>query len=180
MTLADLGADVVRVDRPHADDLFSRDHDLLNRGKRSVILDLKRPEAVSAALALVDRADVLIEGYRPQTLERLGLGPDVCLERSSRLIYGRVTGWGQTGPLAMAAGHDIDYIALNGLLHAVGDRGGRPKFRAVSLATSAEAASTWYSGFWPRCWKSNGLVTDRSSTPRSWTDRRTCWRACTP
>lgn len=129
MTLADLGADVVRVDRPHADDLFSRDpgHDLLNRGKRSVILDLKRPQAVSAALALVERADVLIEGYRPRTLERLGLGPDVCLERNSRLIYGRVTGWGQTGPLAMTAGHDIDYIALNGLLHAVGDRGGPPQ-----------------------------------------------------
>jgi len=129
MLLADLGADVVRVDRP--DDRapgasMPAEADFLSRGKRSVVLDLKDPAAAGRALELVGRADVLIEGYRPGVLERLGLGPDVCLARHPALVYGRMTGWGQTGPLASRAGHDINYIAVAGVLHAIGRRGGPP------------------------------------------------------
>ncbi|RYE41235.1 MAG: CoA transferase [Hyphomicrobiales bacterium] len=129
MTLADMGAEVVRVDRPGASELFpgSPRQDLLNRGKRSVVLDLKAPAAVEAVLSMVERADVLVEGYRPGVAERLGLGPDRCWERNPKLVYGRMTGWGQTGPLAAAAGHDIDYIALTGALHAIGPAGGAPQ-----------------------------------------------------
>ena len=129
MTLADLGAEVVRVDRPGGSGLFAGfEHvDVLNRGKRSVLLDLKRPDAVRAVLDMAARADVLIEGYRPGVAERLGLGPDDCLARNPRLVYGRMTGWGQDGPLARLAGHDIGYIALTGALHAVGSAGGPPQ-----------------------------------------------------
>jgi alpha-methylacyl-CoA racemase len=129
MTLADLGADVIRVDRPDAVSpvpLTSR-VDVLGRGKRSIELDLKQPAAVSTVLSLVERADVLIEGYRPGVTERLGLGPDECLSRNPRLVYARMTGWGQDGPWAHAAGHDIDYIALTGALHAIGAAGGPPQ-----------------------------------------------------
>ena len=126
MMLADMGADVVRIDRkPAADgDPFGAlaSGAALDRGRRSIALDLKRPEAVAAALELVAGADALIEGFRPGVMERLGLGPEVCLARNSRLVYGRVTGWGQAGPLAAAAGHDIDYIALTGALHAIGGK----------------------------------------------------------
>jgi alpha-methylacyl-CoA racemase len=125
MLLADLGADVVRVDRPGAG--AAPDAEVLLRGRRhAVAADLKDPAAVAAVLALVERADVLIEGFRPGVMERLGLGPDVCLARNPRLVYGRITGWGQQGPLAQAAGHDIDYIALAGALHPIGERGGAP------------------------------------------------------
>ena len=123
MVLADLGAEVVRVDR--ADQVlgehtrFSR-HDLHNRGKQSIGIDLKRADGVEVVLRLVDRSDVLVEGFRPGVAERLGIGPDVCLERNPRLVYGRMTGWGQNGPLAGRAGHDIDYIALSGALHGIG------------------------------------------------------------
>ena len=104
MTLADLGADVVRVERPGGGGLtVSPEHDITNRNKRSVLLDLKTPDGVAAALALVERADVLIEGFRPGVAERLGVGPEVCLERNPRLVYGRMTGWGQDGPLAPRA-----------------------------------------------------------------------------
>ncbi|WP_045557815.1 CaiB/BaiF CoA transferase family protein [Streptomyces sp. FxanaA7] len=129
MTLADLGAEVVRVDRPGGSGLFPGfEHvDVLNRGKKSVLLDLKRPDAVRAVLDMAARADVLIEGYRPGVAERLGLGPDDCLARNPRLVYGRMTGWGQDGPLARLAGHDIGYIALTGALHAVGRAGGPPQ-----------------------------------------------------
>ena len=124
MLLADMGADVVRVDRKLADkgDAFDAiaDGACLDRGRRSIALDLKKPEAVAAALELVAGADALIEGFRPGVMERLGLGPDVCLARNPRLVFGRVTGWGQDGPLAGAAGHDIDYIALTGALYAIG------------------------------------------------------------
>ncbi len=125
MMLADMGADVVRVDRAGST-LLGLDYDVLNRGRRSIALDLKRPEAVEAALRLVEKADALIEGFRPGVMERLGLGPDVCLARNSRLAYGRITGWGQEGPLAQAAGHDINYIALSGALHAIGTEEGGP------------------------------------------------------
>ncbi len=125
MMLADMGANVVRVDRVGST-LLGLDYDVLNRGRRSIALDLKRPEAVEAALRLVEKADALIEGFRPGVMERLGLGPDVCLARNPRLAYGRITGWGQEGPLAHTAGHDINYIALSGALHAIGTQDGGP------------------------------------------------------
>ncbi|MFE9322329.1 CaiB/BaiF CoA transferase family protein [Nocardia sp. NPDC052278] len=129
MLLADLGANVVRIDRPGGASVFPGmpEEDLLNRGKRSVLVDLKRPDGVEVVMRLLERADVLVEGYRPGVAERLGLGPDVCRRRNPRLVYGRVTGWGQTGPLAQNAGHDIDYIAITGALHAIGDAHGAPQ-----------------------------------------------------
>jgi alpha-methylacyl-CoA racemase len=129
MLLADLGADVLVVDRPAAADLGlkrARRHDVMMRGKRSVTLDLKQAPAKDAALELAERADVLIEGFRPGVMERLGLGPDVALARNPRLVYGRMTGWGQDGPLAARAGHDINYIALSGVLGAIGRAGQAP------------------------------------------------------
>ncbi|MDH6282646.1 CaiB/BaiF CoA transferase family protein [Prescottella agglutinans] len=129
MTLADLGAEVVRVERPGGSGFFpGLEHlDILNRGKKSVALDLKDSRAVAAVLDMVAQADILIEGYRPGVVERLGLGPDTCFERNPRLVYGRMTGWGQQGPLAHSAGHDIGYIALTGALHAIGSQGGPPQ-----------------------------------------------------
>src|SRR3954452_6407664 len=124
MLLADLGAAVVRVDRPGR--LPAPDAEVLLRGRRrAVAADLKHPAQRDAVLALADGADVLVEGFRPGVMERLGLGPDVCLGRNPSLVYGRMTGWGQDGPLAQAAGHDINYIGLSGALHGIG-RGGRP------------------------------------------------------
>ena len=122
MMLADLGAEVVLVERPNPVGLAAmargeqRKQAFFNRGKKSVTLDLKHPEAAEVMLKLVESADVLIEGFRPGVMERLGLGPDVCLSRNPALVYGRMTGWGQTGPLAQAAGHDPNYIALSGAL----------------------------------------------------------------
>lgn len=129
MMLADMGADVLVVDRPAQTDLGlpqPRRQSVLLRGRRSVRLDLKGPDAAEAVLALAARADVLLEGFRPGVMERLGLGPDVALARNPRLVYARMTGWGQTGPLAPRAGHDIDYIAIAGVLDAVGRAGGPP------------------------------------------------------
>ena len=123
MLLADLGADVVRVDRTTQVDLGidrGRQFSVLNRSRRSVSVDLKNPDGVETVLKLVEGADALIEGFRPGVTERLGLGPDECLARNPKLVYGRMTGWGQEGPLAHAAGHDINYIALTGALHAIG------------------------------------------------------------
>ncbi|GHG30697.1 MULTISPECIES: CaiB/BaiF CoA transferase family protein [Streptomyces] len=121
MLLADLGADVVRVDRPGGAGLgVDPAKDLTNRNKRSVLLDLKSPEGPAAVLDLVERADVLVEGYRPGVAERLGVGPEPCLARNPRLVYGRMTGWGQDGPLAHTAGHDIGYIAVTGALGMIG------------------------------------------------------------
>ena len=125
MLLADMGATVLRIDRPGGSDLGlqrPRRYDLLLRGRYSVEIDLKSPDGKALALRLVERADALIEGFRPGVTERLGLGPDDCLARNPRLVYGRVTGWGQDGPLAQAAGHDINYISLAGALHAFGRR----------------------------------------------------------
>ena len=126
MLLSDMGADVVRIDRLADAGLgvqVQTKYSLLNRGRRSVALDLKRPEATDTVLRMVEKADALIEGFRPGVMERLGLGPDVCLSRNPRLVYGRMTGWGQEGPLAQAAGHDINYIALAGALYSIGRRG---------------------------------------------------------
>jgi alpha-methylacyl-CoA racemase len=129
MLLADMGADVLLVDRPGASDLgLKRERwmDVMLRGRRSVTLDLKSKDAAGAALELASRADALIEGFRPGVMERLGLGPDACLKRNPKLVYGRMTGWGQDGPLAPRAGHDINYIALAGVLHAFGRKGDAP------------------------------------------------------
>lgn len=129
MLLADMGATVLRVDRPGASaagNPLRPELDLLNRGKQSVAVDLKNPEGVELVLRLAERADVLFEGWRPGVAERLGVGPDACLARNARLAYGRMTGFGQTGELAARAGHDINYIALSGALHAIGPRAGDP------------------------------------------------------
>ncbi|MFM9085193.1 MAG: CaiB/BaiF CoA transferase family protein [Acidimicrobiia bacterium] len=129
MMLADMGADVVRVERAQAvrdERPAARPADPMLRGRRSVALDLKHPDGLEALLALVDRADALIEGFRPGVMERLGAGPDACLARNPRLVYGRMTGWGQDGPLSQRAGHDIDYIALAGALAHFGRAGAPP------------------------------------------------------
>ena len=132
MMLADMGAQVTRVDR-HAAGFLNADGSLLGRGRRSIAIDPRKPGATEVLLKLIDDADVLIEGFRPGVMERLGLGPEVCLERNPRLIYGRMTGWGQNGPLAHAAGHDLTYIALSGVLHAMGhaDRPPTPPLQLV-------------------------------------------------
>lgn len=126
MVLADLGARVIRVDRKVSGGQLPIAIDPLHRGRESLTLDLKRPGSAEVVLRLIERADVLLEGFRPGVAERLGIGPDACLARNSRLVYGRVTGWGQEGPLAARAGHDIDYIALAGALHPIGRAGGPP------------------------------------------------------
>ncbi len=129
MMLADMGAEVLRLDRTEEPGLgIARDPklDLLNRGRRSVAVDLKKAEGVELALTLADKADVLIEGFRPGVAERLGIGPEPCMARNRRLVYGRMTGFGQEGPMALAAGHDINYIALAGALHGIGGRGDKP------------------------------------------------------
>jgi alpha-methylacyl-CoA racemase len=120
MLLSDLGADVVRIDRKGAG--RGAASDVTARGRRSVALDLKRPESVEACLKLMSQADAILEGFRPGVMERLGLGPDVALKRNPKLVYGRMTGWGQTGPYAHAAGHDMNYIAITGALHAIGTK----------------------------------------------------------
>ena len=129
MLLADLGADVVRIERATPGVLgqwADPRYDVLARGRRSIALDLKSPEGVEVVLRLVEGADALIEGFRPGVAERLGIGPDDCAKRNQRLVYGRMTGWGQDGPLASAAGHDINYIALAGVLNAIGPADAAP------------------------------------------------------
>ncbi len=128
MVLSDMGAEVLRVDRTQTlpADGTRPSSDVLGRGRRSVAVDLKAPGGRDTVLRLVERADALIEGYRPGVTERLGIGPDVCLERNPKLVYGRMTGWGQDGPLARTAGHDIDYISLSGVLSLIGRVGDVP------------------------------------------------------
>jgi alpha-methylacyl-CoA racemase len=132
MMLADMGADVIRIDRkpdpnaPNPYPILGTKFDVMARGRRSLALDLKDPRARQLLLDLVAKADVLVEGFRPGVMERLGLGPDTCMDRNPRLVYGRVTGWGQSGPLSQAAGHDLNYVALSGMLHAMGREGGPP------------------------------------------------------
>ena len=153
MLLADMGAEIIRIDRAGAVrgfDPATPSSDLLNRGRRSVGVDLKHPDGVATVLDLVERADALIEGFRPGVTERLGLGPEECLARNPRLVYGRMTGWGQEGPWALEAGHDINYIALAGALdpcarkgeapvppmNLVGDFGGGAMFDGAALLTT--------------------------------------------
>lgn len=129
MLLADLGANVIRIDRPEPHGLGTPRPDrfnILKRSRPSVCLDLKHKDGIEAALKLVESADALIEGFRPGTMERMGLGPEVCFSRNRKLVFGRMTGWGQDGPLAMAAGHDINYISLSGVLHSIGRKGQPP------------------------------------------------------
>ncbi|MEU0618598.1 CaiB/BaiF CoA-transferase family protein [Streptomyces albogriseolus] len=133
MLLADLGADVVRVDRPGGPGLgIDPARDVTNRNKRSVVVDLKTPDGAARVLDLAERADILIEGYRPGVAERLGVGPEECRARNPRLVYGRMTGWGQDGPLADRAGHDIGYIAVTGALGMTGEPG-RPPVAPANL-----------------------------------------------
>jgi len=129
MMLADMGAEVLRVVRTGTGGMSMAGNprlDFFNRNKRCVALNLKDPRATELALRLIEGADAVLEGYRPGVMEKLGLGPEVCLGRNPRLVFGRMTGWGQDGPLANAAGHDINYVALTGALHAIGERGGKP------------------------------------------------------
>lgn len=126
--LADLGADVIRVERPGGQMLSGGSNDVLTRGRPSVALNLKDPAAAAIILDLIADADVLVEGMRPGVAERLGIGPDVCLERNPRLVYGRMTGWGQDGPWSLAAGHDMNYIAITGTLHGLGQVKEKPQF----------------------------------------------------
>jgi len=128
MILADLGADVIRIERPGGQLLAGGPTNLLNRGRPSVALDLRHDRAVATVLALVQDADLLVEGMRPGVAERLGFGPDDCRAVNPRLVYGRMTGWGQDGPLAQAAGHDMNYIAVAGALHGLGQDKSRPHF----------------------------------------------------
>ena len=138
MMLADMGAEVIRIDRKIADGapnpfpILGTKFDVLARGRRSLALDLKQASARDVLLQLIEQADVLLEGFRPGVMERLGLGPDICQQRNARLVYGRITGWGQSGPLAQAAGHDINYLALSGMLHAMG-RADRPPAPPLNL-----------------------------------------------
>ena len=129
MLLADMGADVIRVERPGGS-MFTAAHnpklDFLNRNKRCISINLKDPVGVDTVLQLLEKADALLEGNRPGVMERLGLGPDVCLARNPALVYGRMTGWGQEGPMAKEAGHDLNYIALSGALHGIGRAGEKP------------------------------------------------------
>jgi alpha-methylacyl-CoA racemase len=126
MMLADMGADVIRVDRATAEPGEPEPVDTLLRNRRSIALNLKHPQGIATLLRLIDGADALVEGFRPGVMERLGVGPEVCLARNPRLVYGRMTGWGQSGPLAQAAGHDINYLALTGALHLIGEEGRKP------------------------------------------------------
>jgi alpha-methylacyl-CoA racemase len=135
MLLADLGATVLRIDRREPSGLGLPGHarfQILHRSRHAIAVDLKHPEGVALVLRLVERADALIEGFRPGVMERLGLGPEACLARNSKLVFGRMTGWGQQGPLAGAAGHDLNYIALAGVLHSIG-RAGEPPTPPLNL-----------------------------------------------
>ena len=165
MLLADMGADVIRVDRPGpvADERATAT-DVLHRGRRSIVLDLRRPEAVEALLTLVERADVLIEGFRPGVMERLGVGPERCHARNPGLVYGRMTGWGQTGPWASMAGHDINYIALAGALHPIG-REGEPPAVPLNLLGDFGAGALYLvvgvlAALWERARSGRGQVVD--------------------
>ena len=146
MLLSDLGADVVRIDRA-GDVRPGNPNDVGGRGRRSVALNLKDPADVETALKLMEKADGLIEGFRPGVMERLGLGPDVALQRNPKLVYGRMTGWGQIGTLAHAAGHDLNYIALTGALHAMGRKGEPPAPPLNLVGDLVAVPSIWHSDF---------------------------------
>ena len=136
MMLSDMGAEVIRVDRLTASGLgipMPKKFNFLGRGRKSIAVDLKNPDGINTLLDLIDKADIVIEGFRPGVMERLGMGPDVCLERNPKLVFGRVTGWGQEGPLSKSAGHDLNYIALSGALHAIGRSNDEPPTPPLNL-----------------------------------------------
>jgi len=160
MMLADMGATVLRIDRKipithyagQAWDSYNPGRfGVLNRGKQSVTLNLKMSEGIAAALRLIDGADALIDPFRPGVMEKLGLGPEACLARNPRLVFGRMTGFGQDGPLAQSAGHDLNYIGLSGALHVIGRPGEPPPRRSLISATSAAARACWPSASPARC-----------------------------
>lgn len=126
MMLADMGAEIIRIERPGGNPTSANWHSVLFRNRRTLALDLKHPEAAAVILRMCGQADAIFEGFRPGVAERLGVGPEACMSSNARLVYGRMTGWGQTGPLAQAAGHDINYISLSGALHAIGRKDERP------------------------------------------------------
>src|SRR5579863_1774173 len=188
MLLSDLGADVVRIDRVGGGG--GAKTDITSRGRRSVALDLKAPAAVETCLKLMDRADAAFEGYRPGVMERLGLGPDIVLKRNPKLVYGRMTGWGQTGPYALAAGHDINYIAISGALGAigtperpvpplnlVGDFGGGALYLALGLLAAVMHARATGQGQVVDCAMSEGAASLMAmfygmKASGAWADRR--------
>jgi len=175
MMLADLGADVLRIDRP--DDPVRAtppERDLLARGRPSVILDL--PRGRDTALRLVERAEILIEGFRPGVAERLGLGPRDCLARNPQLVYGRMTGWGQQGPLAASAGHDINYIAVAGGLDPIGRSGGPPQVPLNLLGDFGGGALYLVAGVLAALTHARRTGEGQSSTRPSPTGWRICWR----
>ena len=165
MLLADMGADVVRVERPGPPaSSVPPDKDVLRRNRRSIIVDLQHPDGVSTVLSMAARADVLLEGFRPGVTERLGLGPDDCWAVNPRLVYGRMTGWGQSGPLAPTAGHDIDYIAITGALAAIG-RAGEGPVPPVNLVGDFGGGSTFLvigvlAALWEAARSGQGQVVD--------------------
>lgn len=176
MILGDLGADVVRIERPgNGPGIPIKGRDQLLRNRRSVAANLKTDEGRELVLKLIAKADVLIEGFRPGVTERLGLGPEDCAKVNERLIYGRMTGWGQTGPRSQQAGHDINYISLNGVLHAVGHAGERP-VPPLNLAGDFGGGSMFLLvGILAALWERERSGTGRSSTPR-WSTGPACWR----
>jgi len=138
MMLSDMGADIVRVERKGGLSLTDPKFMVYTRNRRSIFIDMRKPEGVATVLKMVEQVDALQEGFRPGVMEKLGLGPDVCLARNPKLVYGRMTGFGQEGPLAKAAGHDINYISMSGALHAIGRKGAKP-VPPLILQTEKEA-----------------------------------------
>ena len=169
MMLSDMGAEVVRVERIGAGDKAPKD--VLARNRRSIGVDLKRSEGVEAVLRLIDSADAVFEGFRPGVMERLGLGPEICLERNGKIVYGRMTGWGQSGPMARAAGHDINYIALAGALHAIGRKGEKPVPPLNLVGDLAEVECFSPLVWFVRCLKPKNLGKGRWSMQRWLTER---------
>ncbi len=170
MLLADLGADVVRVDRPGGQGLgIDPAHDVTNRNKRSVLVDLKSPGGAAAVLALAARADILVEGWRPGTAERLGVGPEPCLARNPRLVYGRMTGWGQDGPLAPARATTSPTSPSPERWPSPGRPTARPPRRRTCSATTPAAPSTWSPGCSPPFTTPAPTASAKSWTRPSWT-----------
>ena len=168
MMLSDMGAEVVRVERIGAGDKAPKD--VLARNRRSSGVYVKRAEGVEAVLRLIDSADAVFEGFRPGVMERLGLGPEVCLERNEKIVYGRMTGWGQSGPMAQAAGHDINYIALAGALHAIGRKGEKP-VPPLNLVGDFGGGGMLLPLVWLCGWKPKNLGKGRWSMQRWLTER---------
>ena len=151
MLLADLGADVARVERPAGQVYTPPRTEVLHRSRPSLAVDLRTPAGAETVLRMVERADVLIEAFRPGVTERLGVGPEACAQRNPALVYARMTGWGQSGPLAPRAGHDINYLALTGALASIGPSDARPFRRSIWSPTSAAARCSSSSGSSRRC-----------------------------